>query len=85
MTIDGKDTAVFETLKEILVSKLKVAPENITPDATREDAELDSLAIVELAMVLSTEFGLGISDDELLETTTIGGIADLMAQRSMAS
>ncbi|MCK9878552.1 acyl carrier protein [Frankia sp. Ag45/Mut15] len=73
---------MFETLKEILVSKLKVAPEQIVPQATREDAELDSLAIVELALLLNTELGLPISDDDLLETVTIGDIAELMEQRS---
>ncbi|MFF2009811.1 acyl carrier protein [Streptomyces sp. NPDC058195] len=73
---------MFETLKEILVSKLKVTPEQVTPEATREDVELDSLAIVELSLVLEKELNMVISDDELLELPTIGAMAELMEQRS---
>ncbi|MGW1408710.1 acyl carrier protein [Streptomyces sp. NPDC002403] len=73
---------MFETLKEILVGKLKVTPEQVTPEATREDVELDSLAIVELSLVLEKELGVVISDDELLELPTIGAMAELMEQRS---
>ncbi|MEU3355393.1 acyl carrier protein [Streptomyces sp. NPDC037389] len=73
---------MFETLKEILVSKLKVSPEQVTPDATREEVELDSLAVVELSLLLEKELGMAISDDELLEAATIGDMARLMEQRS---
>jgi acyl carrier protein len=76
---------VFETLKEMLVSKLKVAPEQVTPEATREDVELDSLAVVELSLLLEKELGLQISDDELLEAATMGDMADLMVERSASA
>ncbi|MFF5566820.1 acyl carrier protein [Streptomyces sp. NPDC012623] len=76
---------MFETLKEMLVSKLKVAPEQVTPEATREDVELDSLAVVELSLLLEKELGLQISDDELLEAATMGDMADLMAERSASA
>jgi acyl carrier protein len=76
---------VFETLKEMLVSKLKVTPESVVPDATREDIELDSLAVVELSLVLEKELGLTISDDELLSAETVGEMAKLMEQRSAAA
>ena len=74
---------MFETLKTILVEKLKVSPDQVTPEATKEDVELDSLAVVELSLVLEKELGIKISDDELLEVPTIGEIADLMEQRSV--
>lgn len=73
---------MFEKLKEILVNKLKVTPEQITPEATREDIELDSLAVVELSLVLETELGVSVSDDELLEAETVGDMVALIEQRS---
>ncbi|MEU9670766.1 acyl carrier protein [Streptomyces bobili] len=73
---------MFEILKEMLVSKLKVTPESVVPDATREDIDLDSLAVVELSLILEKELGLAISDDELLEAATIGDMARLMVERS---
>jgi acyl carrier protein len=73
---------MFESVKEILVNKLKVNPEQITPEATREDIELDSLAVVELSLVLETELGVSVSDDELLEAKTVGDMVALIEQRS---
>jgi acyl carrier protein len=75
---------VYETLKNILVTTLKVPAEQITPEATKEDLELDSLAVVELSMVLGKEHGLHISDDELQDVETVGEIAALMRERAGA-
>ncbi|MER7044667.1 MULTISPECIES: acyl carrier protein [Streptomyces] len=72
---------MFETLKEILVSKLKVTPDQVTPDATRDDIELDSLSVVELSLILDKECGVRISDDELLDAATVGAMAQLMEER----
>ncbi|MGX7827579.1 acyl carrier protein [Actinokineospora sp. 24-640] len=73
---------MFETLKTILVDKLKVSPDQIIAEATKEDVELDSLAVVELSLVLEKELGLKISDDELMELDTVGEIVALMEQRA---
>ncbi|MFE0043482.1 acyl carrier protein [Streptomyces albireticuli] len=72
----------FEDIKEILVDKLKVTPEQVTPDATWEDIELDSLAMVELSLMLEQEFGLEIGDDELLRSPTISDMLTLLEERS---
>ncbi|SDD17975.1 acyl carrier protein [Actinokineospora iranica] len=74
---------MFETLKNILVDKLKVSPDQITMEASKEDVELDSLAVVELSLVLEKELGLKISDDELIEVETVGEIVALMTERSV--
>ncbi|MFC9429542.1 acyl carrier protein [Streptomyces sp. NPDC056987] len=76
---------MFETLKEMLISKLKVAPDQVTPEATREDVELDSLAVVELSLLLEKELGLRISDDELLKAATMRDMANLMMERSASA
>jgi acyl carrier protein len=73
---------MLEQLRNILADTLKVAPETIVPEATREDIELDSLAVVELSLLLKSELGLDISDDELLEADTVADMARLMEERS---
>ncbi|MFF7971108.1 phosphopantetheine-binding protein [Streptomyces sp. NPDC007905] len=73
---------MLEQLKEILSNKLKVSPESITAEATREDIELDSLAVVELSLLLKSELDLDISDDDLLEAETVGDMVRLMEERS---
>lgn len=75
----------FDSLKDILVGKLKAEPERVTPDATSEDVELDSLAVVELALVMEKEFGIAVTDDELLEAENIGAMAALIEQRVAAA
>lgn len=72
---------MFETLKEILVGKLKVDPELITPDATREEVELDSLAVVELSLLIEKELGVNVSDDELMEAASISAMVELVESR----
>jgi acyl carrier protein len=73
---------MLEQLREILANKLKVSPEAITPEATREDIELDSLAVVELSLLLKSELDLDVSDDDLLEAETVADMVRLMEERS---
>jgi acyl carrier protein len=76
---------VYDTLKKILVETLRVEPSQVRPDATKDDLELDSLGVVELAMVLEKDHGLLISDEELQGVDTVADIVALMEQRSVAS
>ncbi|MGV9882568.1 MULTISPECIES: acyl carrier protein [Streptomyces] len=73
---------MLEQLKEILSNKLKVSPEAITPEATRDDIELDSLAVVELSLLLKSELDIDVSDDDLLEAETVADMVALMETRS---
>jgi acyl carrier protein len=74
---------MYEMLKTIMVEDLQLDAGGVSPDASREDAGLDSLAIVELSMVLNRRFGVDISDDELLELETVADIAQLIEQRTV--
>ncbi|MGW0531840.1 acyl carrier protein [Streptomyces sp. NPDC003032] len=73
---------MLEQLKEILSNKLKVSPEAITPEATKDDIELDSLAVVELSLLLKSELDIDVSDDDLLEAETVADMVALMETRS---
>jgi acyl carrier protein len=73
---------MYELLKTILIEDLQLDADEVYPDANREDAGLDSLAIVELSMVLSRRLGVDIPDDELLELDTVADIAELIEQRA---
>lgn len=74
---------MYELLKTIMIEDLQLDAGEVSPDASREDAGLDSLAIVELSVVLSRRFGIDISDDELLELDTVADIAQLIEQRKV--
>lgn len=72
---------MYEALKEILIGDLHLADANVAPEASAEEAGLDSLAMVELAMVLNKRLGIEITDDELVSAATLGEIAALMDTR----
>ncbi|WP_409471664.1 acyl carrier protein [Streptomyces sp. HC307] len=72
---------MYEVLKGILVNDLQVREEDVLPTATREEVGLDSLAALELAEVLSSRLGIEIQDYELLDTTTLAEMAELVAGR----
>jgi acyl carrier protein len=73
---------MYELLKTIMIEDLQLKADEVSPDASREDAGLDSLAVVELSMVLSRRLGVEIGDDELLELDTVADIAQLIQQRT---
>lgn len=73
---------MYELLKTIMIEDLQLDADDVSPDASRADAGLDSLAIVELSMVLSRRLGIDISDDELLELQTVADIAQLIEKRT---
>jgi len=73
---------LYEQLKSILVNDLQLVADDIRPEATLEEAGLDSLGMVELSLVLSKRYGVEVSDDELVDTATVAHVADLLAQRT---
>jgi len=75
---------MYDLLKTIMIEDLRLDADGVSPDSSREDAGLDSLAIVELSMVLSRRFGVDIPDDEMLELKTVAEIAQLIQQRTVS-
>lgn len=73
---------MYEQLKAIMVDLLLLDADSVHPGATLEEAGLDSLAVVELSMVLSRHHGIEITDDELIRLYTVADIAALMEQRT---
>ena len=72
---------MFELLKSVMSEVLLLDVDGVRPDASREDAGIDSLAVVELSMVLSRHHGIEITDDELFELDTVAEIVALMERR----
>lgn len=73
---------MYEILVGILVDDLELNASDVRPDASCEDAGLDSLAMVELSMILEKRLNLRISDDELLATKRVADIVRMMEARA---
>jgi acyl carrier protein len=72
---------MYEELRTLLIDDLGLNERELRPEAGREEAGLDSLAVVELSMLLSERFRVEISDEDLLEAATVADIAELLEQQ----
>lgn len=76
---------MYDQLKQILATKFQIEPDRINPMSTLSDLELDSLDVVELALVIEQELGATVSDDELFDLQQLAGIAALATTRRQAT
>lgn len=73
---------MLEKVSKVMVDAINVDEELITPQARlKEDLGIDSLAAVELAMELESEFGVRIEDEELEGLKTVQDILDVLAAK----
>ncbi|TDL98713.1 acyl carrier protein [Macrococcus brunensis] len=65
--------ANFDKVKDIIVDRLGVDADKVTPEASfKDDLGADSLDIAELVMELEDEFGMEIPDEEAEKINTVG-------------
>ena len=75
---------VEEKIKEIIVDKLKVEAEDVTPDKEiQRDLGADSLDLVELVMELEEQFGVDeIPEEEAAELKTVGDVVKYVKEKT---
>ena len=67
--------SIEEKVKEIIVERLSVTPDKVTPNAKFiEDLGADSLDTVELVMAFEEEFGIDVPDEDSEKLTTVGEV-----------
>ena len=70
-------TAVYDTLAEILRDVAEVPVELIAPDKwVEEDLGIDSLTMVEVAVVAERRFGISVPDERLADFLTVADLAE---------
>ncbi|GGW79628.1 hypothetical protein GCM10010503_66570 [Streptomyces lucensis JCM 4490] len=67
--------AVYRLVHDTLTTKFELPAAEIRPDATIGELELDSLALAELAVVLSEELGVEVTEEGVTRTTTLDEFA----------
>jgi len=72
-TRDAVSRKVVETL-----ASFGPAIDDLRPEATLEELDIDSLDIAELAQVVEDEYGVEISGDDAAGVTTVGDTIDLV-------
>jgi acyl carrier protein len=76
---------MYETLKEILRADLRLDGVDIHLEAALDEVGLDSLALVELSMALSSRLAIEIAEHELMNIQTVNQIVRLMEERAAQS
>ena len=72
-TRDAIAQKVIETL-----ASFGPAVDDVRPDATLEELDIDSLDLAELAQVVEEEYGARISGDDAASVVTVGDTIDLV-------
>jgi acyl carrier protein len=74
--------ATFEDVKDVIVDKLGVDADKVTPEARFvEDLGADSLETVELIMGLEDKFGVAISDEDAEKIRTVQAAVDYIGAK----
>ncbi len=74
--------SIEEKIIEIIMEQLDVSKEECVPEASfMDDLGADSLDIVELIMAMEENFGIEITDDELLKIRTVRDAIDFIVKK----
>lgn len=74
---------VLQRLSGILVDYFGVEPDEVRPEATFAELDLDSLAIVEFALVTEKEFGVSIGEDEVSPRARVRDALAMLASKGI--
>ncbi len=69
---------VTELVTQVLVDEIGVEPELISPDATLDSLDVDSLDIVEVAQVVEETWGFRIRAENAKGVETLGDAIDMI-------
>jgi acyl carrier protein len=73
----------MDRLSGILITYFGVEESEVRPDVTFAELDLDSLAIVEFALVAEKEFGVAIGDDEVSPQATVTDALALLGMKGV--
>lgn len=74
-------SSVYDRVTTILVDNFGVDQESVSPEATFEDLDLDSLDLVEFALAAEEELGVRIEDEEAEGLQTLGAAVKLLEEK----
>ncbi|GAB2819356.1 acyl carrier protein [Streptomyces daliensis] len=70
--------STYDRLTGLLATGFGIEAGEVTPESTFEDLELDSLALVELALATQEKFGVSLSEDDLRTQSTLAEAAEVV-------
>ncbi|MFW6689466.1 acyl carrier protein [Streptomyces sp. MAR4 CNX-425] len=67
-----------------LLGGFGVQADEVRPERTFNDLDFDSLALVEIALVVQSEFGVSVDDDELTAEATVARATEVIKAKLVA-
>jgi acyl carrier protein len=75
-------------VRQLIIDELSqladLKPEQIKPEATLEDLDIDSLDLVELAQIIEERYEVRLERDDFKDVTTVGGAIEAIVVRCTA-
>jgi acyl carrier protein len=78
-------STVLQQLTTLLVERFGVTDSEVNADSTFAELDLDSLALVEIALVAQKEFNVPIGEDELSPEDTVQTMVELVDAKRAAA
>ena len=75
------DQQMFARFTKCAVEVLSVEPDQVTPEASFESLDADSLDLVEFVMALEEEFGIEVPESDLEGVDTVGKAFNLVTAK----
>jgi acyl carrier protein len=72
---------IEDRLAQLLTTRFGLNPENVRPDTTFGELEVDSLSLVELTVVSEDVFGVAFGGDDFTKEHTLRTAADLLVRK----
>ena len=75
MSTDTKDLEIAQQIREVIASESRIDIEKLTPEATLEDLEIESIDMVEILMGIEEKFDIYVPmNDELMNNKCVGDV-----------
>ncbi|KIZ16128.1 hypothetical protein SNA_23235 [Streptomyces natalensis ATCC 27448] len=75
------DDAVYRTARTLLSERSGVPVEEIRPDTTFDELDVDSLALAEFAFILRDEFSVLLTTQDVSKRSTLTDVARILTKR----
>ncbi|MER5863922.1 phosphopantetheine-binding protein [Kitasatospora sp. NPDC002040] len=76
-------SAIANHIVDLMVEKFEIPAESLDPATPFESLELDSLVLVELAVLLQKLYGIAVDDWEIEAAATIDGTVELLHTKGL--
>jgi acyl carrier protein len=77
---------IFQTVRKIVAGKAEIDETTIRMDSDfRNDLHISSIVIVSIVLAVETEFGMEVSDEEIVKLATIGDAVRFIVHKTVRS